>query len=498
MKEFAVTLSEDLMQGLAPDPGLAPGQFAGRLHNLYPGQYALQTPPAIYDLAGGDTLEWPFPQVFAGWTRTLLCGSDAIFHLDGNELTELISYDWYSPGSLKAITEGATWQAADFGVTHLLTNGSCMVIQSPKSPKLLIQDAVPVQSCCNLRNGRLVLGGFDPESLQGHRELLETYESHAPGEVRTAIHGAENAGENWVWWSSIGGGDAFSLWHFNPDYLSLIRRNQSGWAPMPWRGTVKSIIETADGCIVYGDHGITELRAYTEPVATLAPAPIRGLKAGTGILHRGAAAGDEFSHLFVSQDHELWQISGGEAKRLGYREQIQELGDDIMLSMDSAHHCIWIASSKAAYVLGPRGLGGPMDMRPTSLGYHDGKLVGAGVAISRHEFPWAVESRVYDFGDRGTKKITTVQTDAQCSRPITASVSDGANGISCPDALMNPNGAAFPRFSCVTPVIKLKGAAGRNDPVVLTRIEVRYNAEDLRFRRGAKSVARGFTQEEAT
>ena len=117
---------------------------------------------------------------------------------------------------------------ADMGKSYMLFNGSCTVLYMPKSSygdKVLVDDTVNVD-CGTYHRARVVMGALGTNDF-----YLTAWESYYETLAEEEISGSEyaddiTAGSNFVWWSSIGGGDV--LWPYNKD-LAMTGTIRDGW-----------------------------------------------------------------------------------------------------------------------------------------------------------------------------------------------------------------------------------------------------------------------------
>ncbi len=206
--------------------------------------------------------------------------------------------------------------------------------------------------------------------------------------------GAPNT--NWIWWSQIGGGDLMQFFlpetvtlgideapsisgvggydESNPLYLAHARRVSAGFMPMDWQGAVQNIRPMEDVVMVYGEDGISAVRAFQEPVPTF------GLMENllrVGIASRNAVGGDQKQQVFLDASGVLWMVSGDlSLKRLGYREYFaQMLGNEITISYEPGQRVFYISDTNISFVLNEFGLT-EWPQRLTSVFQIDGDAAG--------------------------------------------------------------------------------------------------------------------------
>lgn len=521
MQEFGITLDDAFVNGLRPDarmPRNAP--FAKRYDNLKPTlmggvsredvSYPI-TSPAL-------TMAWPYPQLIRGKTVTLLCYETAIYTVDESTwgCTAIATKDyhaWAADGTIsaKAITgnTASAWHLLDFYDTWILFNGVDTVIKTGLSSYTFAQDAVTIRSGCNVGDGRVVMCGFDPGEtsygIAAWRTWLAARRGTVPEDVSTAIDAGGNLDYNWVWWSSIGGGDM--LYPFGPnEYLTgdgengyprvfdLWKRNETGARPMPWKEYTRRVLPLGKAVIAYAADGIGALIPESEPFASFGYRPIAGLQTMIGVPNKGAMCGTDKGHIFIDNSGELWSISPElKAERLGFGEYLAPmLGTPIHISHDPLEGDYWIANTDYCYILTKEGrLGGPFTLRPTNLSRRSsGALIGAAEGLSDTTETVVVETCEMDMGDRGTKHVPTLESVYSGLTAVSTRVGyryDSPTAIAyTPWQQVNLNGASFPNASFVDGTVSIKGTRDVADIGTIERIGARIQYEDKRFRRGPK------------
>jgi hypothetical protein len=340
--------------------------------------------------AAGVTVSYPFPQLFIGKAVRLLADERAIYEIDENwNLTRLSTYRADNWNLEKAIVNSGayTWHFLDGHTSWALVNHDCAVIRGQwhanaqngvtVPDRVFVYDADTVNTGC-VHGGRFVWGGIAEDRM------------------------------NTVAWSMTGGGDAFSRFvpgAYSADLQSFnARRADAGEIVMPFSGKVRRILPLGDGLAVYGEKGIAFLNwRAVDPVATYGVSS--WFKIGVPV--RGAAAGDERGHVFVSDFGELWRVGPDfQFTKLGYREFIEPLLDDgpLTISHDAARGEFHIASSDEAFLLTDQGLA-ETNQRVTSV-YDNGVVYG--MAEDRGDPSFRLTTDRFDFGTRLSKVVHTV------------------------------------------------------------------------------------------
>lgn len=517
MREYNFNIETALRNGLRPDARQPlNSEHMTYMKNVKPSEMGAVSPESVtYPIdTPALSVSWPFPQLFRGRSVTLLAYGTSVYLVDESDwsTTLLATYDWANWSSTKSITAGGPWHFMDFHTTWMLFNGNCQVFKVGYSSKTFVQDAVTITTGTNWNDGRAVYAGFDTSDFRssGWASFLEEYSGNAPEEIQAALSFTAGADKNWVWWSTIGGGDL--LWLFdhnlmvygslydqattgygpdNPYVFALWARNECGVMPMPHQGRVIQVRQLGDSLVVYGEDGVNAL--YSDGSGAVGQRPILGLGRGVGIACRSAAGGGYDRHVFVDKAGELWTITPDlKAERLGYGEFFAPmLTNDIVVSFDPLESDYWISDENECYVLSRTGLGGPMSVRPTNLERDsDGYLSGAALGLDASSTEVHMCSGAFDLSERGTKHVAEIAsaysglTSGQVR--VGYKYQHGGSLAYAPWSKCNLQGVAFPGVSFMEGNISLKGTV--DGGAIVNRIEVRYNPEDLSYRRGTKGI----------
>jgi hypothetical protein len=322
------------------------------------------------------------------------------------------------------------WHFVDFYNTWMLFRPGSSLIKTNyegmfgETNRVYQQDSTSVNTGCAFR-GRLLIGGFSPSDFWNVEwQALLDYWS---GQYKFTIDPTLSMGCNFVMWSAIGGGNILDLFMpsravdgvikessrsvMDPAYFDSMRRNDSGFMPMTFRGAVLVLKELGNGVIAYGEDGISAL------VPVSSPEPTFGLRkiADFGVFGRGAVGGDENQHVFMDWEGDSWVLEQDTQslhsatnymlKRIGYKEFFSGFTVP-MVSYDNRRKEFHLASEASSYVLTEQGLGQESQM-PTSLFRYKGSLVG--VATADESSIAMVVTDVFDFGIRDLKTVTTVE-----------------------------------------------------------------------------------------
>lgn len=425
-----VDLSEMLRKGLRPYEYIGQNEpYLLTADNMVCTQSGLSEHETINQLiASGElsdksiTVSHPFPQVFKGRGVTLLCTQTKVYTVDESDwtLTALTTYDLRTPANTHAIPSGGVWQFADMHTYWMLFNGACVVMKTGwvDSAKVFVQDEQTMLAGCTFR-GQLMMGGFDTDFWTSDWQTLwATWYSRGVTWGQTL----SGPGQNWVWWSQIGGGDIGMLFlaelatanvgdvtggHSTdqPLFLDFARRVESSLMPMDFQGAVMNMLPMKEAVVVYGADGVSALFP-----ATPAGIPTFGLEDslhGTGLASRGACCAVGPDHMFVDAEGVLWRITAGlQTERLGYQEFLSPmLGDNISMHYDKVRKRVHITDGEDAYVLSETGLTNSATM-PTALLCVDGGLAGLFETVDDAVI---IETNEIDLGSRQMKTLLAVE-----------------------------------------------------------------------------------------
>jgi len=448
MKEFSLQVSKEFSTGLRRyhKARRQQGQFFD-LFNLKPTKHGIVPfEPVVLPLSnvtfngyGLDDETFPFPQIFFGKKVVLIACATRIFYvnpLDWTQLYLLDTYDAESPANTKDITVGNSWKFIDFWDSWFLTNGACTVF-APGSDtmmgntfKVYVADSVPV-SCGVDHKGRAVFGGFELGKFWNStwQTFWQSWEAknQDTGISGTNDYGYMPIGDQWIWWSSIGGGDVLQLFFPSlisttgplttsgydadkPFVLEQFKKNEQGFAPMPVQGKVQAIQPLGDFLIVFSDEGVTAIRPVANPAPTYS---IKDLQLG-GIANRGAVAGDDNHLIYLDNSGNLVRIpSNLDVEPLGFREYLWDmLGTDVLISHSRDPKNVdkfgefYISNPGQHYGLTEEGLYEHGQM-VTSVKFFQGTTKGMAFEVSNEQ--GRIGQDIIDFNLPGLKTVEAVR-----------------------------------------------------------------------------------------
>lgn len=512
MREYQLPLGKTWAKGLGQDFASRNSGRLSELTNLRANPYAVLTQVKQGAMPFDQSLvAFPFPHLLQGSQTLFLCHEDTIQKVDDsdNTLVDLEVYNPASPDYLMPITAGGIWHLADFQNTYALFNGTCVVYRTHKdgitlngADKTYVQTDIVMQSGINY-NGQLVCAG---PPAQFWPEAWQTAVNTMASTIDTGLTLDWSVENSFVFWGLIGGGDM--LWLIDPTYAAsgdiagsgygtdkplwydLIQRGDSGFCPLPTRGTVLVVKQLDKHIIVYTTQGIFALvpgtlsgRYGDDAIPTFG---VKTITRYANVAGRGAVCGDLDKHYFLTADGEFWLLDGKlQPSYSRQREYLQPLASHCKLSYDDIDDEVYISGDSSCFIRTPAGLS--MSTQPVC----DVQNILGDTLIIRKTTTTAdttfhITTEVHDFGLRGQKSIQGVDvqayniTDLQVS--ILGSYDNGLTWQQTPWCPASPEGFTTPQMTAPDIKISLKGtvlADGRIDGIT-----VHWKLSDKRGTRG--------------
>ncbi len=374
---------------------------------------------------------WPFPQLFRGETQTFLLNEATLYSVNENTWTTSLE-NVYTEGTPPVLTTipagGGPWHFVDFGRSCLFFNGATTVYRDEQNSKWIVEDTISISTGLNLWE-RMLFGGMT--GWQTEWDSIASWISDAPAQVQTTFA----LDENTVMWSSVGAGDWLYIINEargqtghvtspstydsgDPLFKHLLRRNQIGWVPMPWRGGIYRILPTPDGAVVYGKNGVAVLHPVMDPYLTFGVQKL----AGFGPVGRGAVDGDESGHVFVDQDGTVWRFVPGQGLvRHGFRQQVYPMISNTILVVNTNREGrYYIGDGTNSYLLTGEGKLADAPQRVHSCDWFSGGPVG--VATDNADTSFEVRTTDLDLGTRHAKQLHEARLGAASPQDYTIEV----------------------------------------------------------------------------
>lgn len=440
-REYEVVIKDELRKGLRRD------FRAGR--NLGEALYCLNARVTEFGITSPMSITSPFatppmrsgvfPQMFLGTEVNLLAYENELRIIDTfmwNYSLHVQTFDPADREKVKAIPSGGSlWHFAELGSSWFLFNEACTLFKTGReemagnASKVYVNTKTKMTTGC-AHPGRLVFGGFEPgwfwsdEWNAQWNEWWENTSAASLGSPRAELP------ENFVGWTSIGAED---LWFWldktyaeqgpveeitydsaarDAFYLSVLKRNELGFVPMPWSGAVLVVKKLGDNVIVYGEQGISMLFPVTSPFPTF------GVKhlLSVGIQGRGAVGGDESQHICIDNSGCVWRLrADSPVERLGYEEFfVSFLSNSFIVNYNPHLQDFYITIvgdsliASRLFTLTKFGLSYGLTPLITSGQFHSGAYIGVFETVDYNPDFLLILDQM-DFGTRKPKTLTRLE-----------------------------------------------------------------------------------------
>ncbi len=387
-------MNEALRNGLRRDARMPLGTpFLSECRNLKVSEFGLVEFESFADVFPGVPVRHPFPQYFKGKGKSLLAAGDQIYTVDettfqhSGEFTinALSTYDIYAATTKRAIprADGA-WQFVDFHSTWFLFNGDSIIFKTLEplggasgstvlqAREAFIQDryntnGITIRTGCDFR-GRMLMGGFDPTNFWN-----PGWDTEWAAQVKEGIAWGFPMGapeKNWIWWSSIGGGDLLNFFlparaiedvaSIDDVYSTILskeryvfgwERNESNFMPMDWQGAVLVVKPLRNHIFVGGEDGISAVTPHNTEIGSTFGLEENLLR--IGIASRTAVGGSLKRLIFLDNNGTLWSIDNDlNLERLGFEEYLKQMiGNEITICFDPEFSEYYISDKNVSFVL---------------------------------------------------------------------------------------------------------------------------------------------------
>lgn len=551
MRVFEETFQKGLTIGLQHSEAIDAKNASalGACVNAYPHSTGVIGYEVLSDMFSGNlpsAVSWPFPQLFRGKTITLLAYDDAIYSILNEDTPPATVSDWadaklsvrdYLDTSIdKVIAVGnESWHFVDFGTTWMLIRPGIIVFKMfteglfSETESSLGLGADYVLACSDITMntgchhlGRMVSGGFDKTDIYDKNPWAEIWNQYYPNtpEPLDTFNNLISVDQNYVMWSTIGGGDILFLFFptlalngilkgyeggvVRPPYFDHVRRNEMGYMPMNWRGQVLAVLPLGKDVIVYGEDGITRLYQANATVPTYGREDL----IFEGIPNRGAVGGDDKEHLCVLNSGEIYKIQeGGLIERLDYATYFSGLTtNEIRISVDPTigkrrYFICGNASGITTYTINQYGLSKvAAQLELTSTALFSGGIVGIYTDLA--DTGVVIDTSIFDLGNRGIKTIREIElglnTASDMIIRVTVYASMGTSDSLIPNPITgvvaNNDGVAYFLTSGVNFKIRVAvlkdGSNEAYEDFALTYIKIYYEQTDRKPVRGIRTNVR--------
>lgn len=449
--------------------------------------------------ANSVSYAFPFPQLFRGKYITLLVSATKLFVVNETTwtLTPVTTYDLYNTGLTKTITSGGSWHFTDFWNTFILYNGSCCIIKFGGDSKYYVQDTLTIQTGCAHR-GRAIQAGFSTSNFWSSdwksfwTSRITQYDPPYSNVIKTMA----DIGPNWIHWSSIGGGDLRFLHDLtwattgpyaagytsdNPMVLDFALRNEWGWMPMSFQGSVLAVKSLGMNVFVGGEDGIEVLTQVSSPRPTFGST----LRLPFGLAGRSAVGGGEDAIIFLDESGCLWRLDANlKLDRLDYSEFLNPmLGTEIIITQDPHSRDFFIANTDDAYSLSRDGGLSKVPQKPTSISFVQGGSVG--MFTSETDESFVAVSEWFDLGTPGLKQLyevlVTGAPDELLEVAFDYRYDRDSSETRTPYVYTNSHGVAFNLISGNEFRLVLRRQSSYAS-VQIQKVEIKWKSIDARYR----------------
>ena len=332
--------------------------------------------------------------------------------------------------------------------------------------------------------------------------LAQLWRDTAPDGAFVDEHTVPFQDDGWIAWSEISGGSTDMPFYVflamlgafgNVKYdkaeelvHDAIEDKRIGIVQLPTKRRVLRLETLGSNLLAYTQDGVCALRL--DDSGYYAPTPYsKDVLAAPGSLSASTT-----EHVYVSNKGFIHRVTPNNATVLDHRSRLLSMNQAKMrIVRDPILDVYYICDGVTCYVLANGSLGGPMDVKPTFLDDYNGELIGYSHG-SKKPGQVSIVTGAFDINERGLKHVNTLQIGYSGLKDCRAAMdycydSSGTYSRS-PWIPVHPAGSAFTSASFVDGRVAFKGDIVNGAEAEIERVEVRYNNEDLRFRRGTKGV----------
>lgn len=395
-----------------------------------------------------------------------------------------------------------------------------------------VQSEVTIKTGCAHR-GRAVMGGFDASNFWKSEWVTFWNDWISSMGLSLPTISETGPGGNFVMWSTIGGGDVFSMLFpataqeglvgsptvdgslgdsvggasgsqtaitdpyatgeeihsaDRPLIFDLFERGEWGLMPMPWQGSVLHVRPLSEGVMVYGEDGVAALTLFPGDGDVPPTYGLKELGIRTGIKSRDAVGGDEKGHVYVDAKGTLCAVGASlEPVRLGYQDIFGGLSN-LIISHDPVENEFYISDGYSCYVLTKDGLGS-VNMPVSSLVHIDDTLYAPNMELSGDTMLCSFKSDTFDMGVSGMKTIRVVKVAADLLYNMRVIIhycndSEGGEFEEAEPTSFNEAGVAYPGITAHFFRVEVVGERKPDEYPSVSDIDVGWCLVDKRYTRG--------------
>lgn len=368
--------------------------------------------------------------------------------LSGIQYTVTFTVSGYSAGTVTPLlgTQAGTARSADGTYTeNIIANGTTFALLGGTGAAAftgvidtvsVVRTSTFVAKALANHDNRLVLGGLSGAYFSHTNftaKIYDAWRNTTPDEVVVTDTDAFDTG--WILYSAQAGGDndipfatflaalnlpsTTTFTKFEEIIIGAIESGEMGMLPLRRAGDIYALKQLGGDLVAYGKNSISVLRFGELPYRGGSKLGYREqVIAEWGVASRGAVAGSNDEHVFVSKQGDMWRLSDKGLERLGYDEFVGALTlASIVMAHDPFENYYWISDGTNGYCYTRTGLGKCSDIMPSSVLRADDTngLVGTGI-IASPVTGVTVETELLDGGVRtawevGYIDISTTDTD---------------------------------------------------------------------------------------
>ena len=229
-------------------------------------------------------------------------------------------------------------------------------------------------ACCNY-NGQFLIGGITAVGVAAKYSQWKL---------------------NTVAWSQIG--------RWNLDYGSEVSKT-AGFRHMTFGGTVLKLQKLGNRVVVHGTNGMAFMKHFSEPIPGgwgLEELDMPGIASG---FH---CAGNDSVYGFIDFNNYWWTVTAdGKFTKWGYKEFIESLSGTIKVSYLPSKQRFYITDGSTCYMFSQYGMCS-IGQIVRSAGVYGGNECAS--AVDGSDLDFRVVSDMMDYGTRGLKTLTTMET----------------------------------------------------------------------------------------
>ena len=389
MREFALEFREAFKNGLRPFSDTPAGaSFLKACYNMKPTARGLVVPdvPSWLTTNVTQTSSYPFPQVWRSLKYSYIAQVESsvpklyeMTHVSDPAINATIASgtigkmenDGSTTHSLTG-TFDTQFDIVQYDEMNLLVNNKVMISNSALfsgwrgllksgsgvTASSMTQVDTRVFFALAASSSSAMTTGIWPEVLTEWRTVTR----QVWGEDVTLLQGNANKGDNWIMWSTLGGGDidlpfalemsllsGYKQTELKTAILDAVRNKQIGFIKVP-SSEIRKIMALGDRVMVYSDNHVGFIAPEGDEYRYQELAQV-------GLMSR-AVGGSDLEHIFLEQGKGLWRLSASNFQPfyLGFQEYLSGLTNPVV-SYHRSEDDYYISDASNGFILTRTGLG---------------------------------------------------------------------------------------------------------------------------------------------